>query len=89
MVLKVRRLCLLYTEPGERAEKIARLRLILPLKGAEIEVGIMGGTEKKSDTENRGKSKTPPPKTIEEDDVEDGDIATPKRGIDGDDDQPL
>ena len=49
----------------------------------------MIGIEKKTNNENRGKSKAPPPKKIEDDDVEDGDIATPKRGIDGDDDQPL
>jgi hypothetical protein len=48
------------------------------------------GTEKKSEREGGGKSKTPPPKTFEDDDdVEDGDFATPKRGIEGDDDQPL
>ena len=74
---------------GRKSRKIARVRLILPLKGGEIEVGFMGGIEKKSDNESRYKSKTPPPKKIEDDDVEDGDFATPKRGIDGDDDQPL
>ena len=50
----------------------------------------MDGIEKKSDKDNRGKLKTPPPpETVQEDDIEDGDLATPKRGIEGDDDQPL
>jgi hypothetical protein len=30
-----------------------------------------------------------PPKPVEDDDAEDGDIATPKRDRDGEDDQPL
>ena len=47
------------------------------------------GTEKKNERQSGGKSKTPLPKTVEKDDVEDGDFATPKRGIEGDDDQPL
>ena len=46
----------------------------------------MGETEKKSDKANRGKSKMPPPKTIEDDDVEDGDIATLKAQGFSDDD---
>ena len=36
-----------------------------------------------------GKSKEPPPVVSEDDDYEDGDIATPKRDRYGDDDQPL
>jgi hypothetical protein len=51
----------------------------------------MGGTEKNSELpkpEGR-KPVKPPPATVEDDDVEDGDIATPKRDRDGDDDQPL
>ena len=35
------------------------------------------------------KSKKPPPAPIEDDDFEDGDIATPKHDRHGDDDQPL
>jgi hypothetical protein len=51
----------------------------------------MGGNGKKNqlpgkDDGNSGKS---PPVTTEDDDVEDGDIATPKRDRHGDDDQPL
>ena len=49
----------------------------------------MGGTGKKSELPNKdqGKPKKPPP--AEDDDVEDGDFATPKRDRNGDDDQPL
>ena len=38
-----------------------------------------------------GKPKKPPPvpAPVEDDDIEDGDIATPKRDRYGDDDQPL
>jgi hypothetical protein len=36
-----------------------------------------------------GKSKKTPPPTTENDESEDGDIATPKRDRYGDDDQPL
>ena len=49
----------------------------------------MSGTEKKSDDEKSGKPKMEPVEKIRNDDIEDGDIATPKRGIEGDDDQPL
>jgi len=59
----------------------------------------MGGTGKKSELPGKddGKSKKPsnkssrkpPPATAEDDDVEDGDIATPKRDRYGEDDQPL
>jgi hypothetical protein len=35
------------------------------------------------------KSKKPPPAPREDDDYEDGDIATPKRDRHGDDDEPL
>jgi hypothetical protein len=51
----------------------------------------MGGTGRKRELPGKddGKSKKPPPKPIEDDDYEDGDIATPKRDRHGDDDQPL
>ena len=51
----------------------------------------MGGTGKKSELPNKddGKSKKPPPAPVEDDDYEDGDIATPKRDRNGEDDQPL
>jgi hypothetical protein len=50
----------------------------------------MGGTGKKNEHPDKGgdKSRKAPPKPVEDDD-EDGDIATPKRDRDGDDDQPL
>ena len=38
---------------------------------------------------NANKSKKSPPKPVEDDDYEDGDIATPKRDRYGEDDQPL
>jgi len=51
----------------------------------------MGGTGKKpvegKATNDRGKKR--PPKRIEDDDEEDGDLATPKRDRTGEDDQPL
>ena len=52
----------------------------------------MGGTGKKTERPNKddGKSKKkPPPAPVEDDDYEDGDIATPKRDRSGDDDEPL
>jgi hypothetical protein len=51
---------------------------------------IMGGTGKNTERpEDDGKPKKPPPAPVEDDDIEDGDIATPKRDRYGDDDQPL
>jgi hypothetical protein len=49
----------------------------------------MGGTGKKGEapTQDGGKPKKPLP--AEDDDYEDGDMATPKRDRNGDDDQPL
>jgi hypothetical protein len=51
----------------------------------------MGGTGKKTERPDRddGKSKKSPPATVEDDDIEDGDIATPKRDRNEEDDQPL
>ena len=51
----------------------------------------MGGTGKKNEppTTDDGKPKKPPPRPVEDDDYEDGDIATPKRDRSGDDDEPL
>jgi hypothetical protein len=52
----------------------------------------MGGTGKKKRglrEKDDGKPKKPPPAPLEDDDYEDGDIATPKRDRNGDDDQPL
>ena len=52
----------------------------------------MGGTGKKSEPPKKADDKSkkpPPPAPIEDDDYEDGDIATPKRDRYGDDDQPL
>ena len=51
----------------------------------------MGGTGKRSDPPKQGddKSKKPPPPPIEDDEIEDGDIATPKRDRYGSDDEPL
>jgi hypothetical protein len=51
----------------------------------------MGGIQKKNQVPGKddAESKQPPPATAEDDDAEDGDIATPKRDRHGDDDQPL
>ena len=51
----------------------------------------MGELGKKNEhpIKDGGKSKEPPPASTDDNDVEDGDIATPKRDRYGDDDQPL
>ena len=51
----------------------------------------MGGTGKKSENPDNedGKPKKSPRRPVEDDDVEDGDIATPKRDRYGQDDEPL
>jgi hypothetical protein len=51
----------------------------------------MGGTGKKSKLPGKDsdKPKKSTPKRIEDDDYEDGDIATPKRDRYGEDDEPL
>ena len=51
----------------------------------------MGRTGKKTELPDKlgGKSKKPPPAPIGDDDVEDGDIATPKPDRSGDDDEPV
>lgn len=51
----------------------------------------MGGTGKKSGLPGKDEKEStkPPPKPAEDDDYEDGDIATPKRDRYGEDDQPL
>ena len=52
---------------------------------------IMGRTGQKGELPSKpdGKSKKKPPAPIEDDDIEDGDIATPKRDRCGNDDEPL
>ena len=51
----------------------------------------MGETGKKNELPDKDdhKSKKSPPKPTENDDIEDGDIATPKRDRYGEDDEPL
>jgi len=51
----------------------------------------MGGTGRNSElpTKEDDKPAKSPPRPIEDDDFEDGDIATPKRDRHGEDDQPL
>jgi hypothetical protein len=51
----------------------------------------MGGTGKKTErpAKDEDKSRKTPPRPIEDDDIEDGDFATPKRDRDDEDDQPL
>jgi hypothetical protein len=71
----------------------------MPANGGQIEVNStvqgrnthMGGTSKKPEKGKTAKDsdKKLPPKPVEDDDDEDGDMATPKRDRHGDDDQPL
>jgi hypothetical protein len=51
----------------------------------------MGGTGKNSEPSKKtdDKAKKPPRTPVEDDDYEDGDIATPKRDRYGNDDEPL
>jgi hypothetical protein len=51
----------------------------------------MGRTGKEGELPGKAGNKPnqPPPKPVEDDDFEDGDIATPKRDRTGEDDQPL
>jgi hypothetical protein len=53
----------------------------------------MGGTGRKTEPPERGKDdgkpKKPPPAPVEDEYVEDGDIATPKRDRHDEDNQPL
>jgi hypothetical protein len=51
----------------------------------------MGGTGKKNEPPKKDgdKPKKPERKPAEDDDYEDGDIATPKHDREGDDDEPL
>jgi hypothetical protein len=51
----------------------------------------MGGIGKKTERPKKddSKSKKPLPPPVEDDDIEDGDIATPKRDRYGNDDEPL
>jgi hypothetical protein len=51
----------------------------------------MGGIGKKGEPpkKNDDKAKKPPRIPVEDDDYEDGDIATPKRDRHGNDDEPL
>ncbi|THD66942.1 MAG: hypothetical protein E7813_12295 [Bradyrhizobium sp.] len=57
-----------------------------PIKGNKV-----GGTGKKGDNPkpDGGKSRKPAPRPSEDDEIEDCDIATPKRDRSDDDDQPL
>jgi hypothetical protein len=56
-----------------------------------IKRNSMGGTGKKNEIPGKDddKSKKSSTKPVEDDDVEDGDIATPKRDRYGEDDEPL
>ena len=79
--------------------KIAHLAVNMPSNGGNIEVNSsvqsrntrMGGTGKKPEQGKTTKDggQKPPPKPVDDDDYDDGDIATPKRDHTGDDDQPL
>jgi hypothetical protein len=77
--------------------KIAHLAVNMPANGGQIEVKAMsrghnmGGTSKKPEKgkTTRDGGKKPLPKAVDDDDDEDGDMATPKRDRYGEDDQPL
>jgi len=63
---------------------------IHPVKGNNMGgIGKKAELLKKLSRKDDSKSKKPPPAPVEDDDVEDGDIATPKRDRHGEDDQPL
>ncbi len=51
----------------------------------------MGGTGKKNEPPRKesGGPVKPPPRPIQDDDIEDGDMARPKRDRNGNDDEPL
>jgi hypothetical protein len=50
----------------------------------------MAGRDKQGrPPKDEGKPNKPPPSQSDDDDFEDGDIATPKKGRYGDDDEPL
>ena len=49
----------------------------------------MGGTGRKSEPPKKADDKSKKPEPDEDDDYEDGDIATPKRDRYGNDDEPL
>ncbi|HWX05175.1 MAG TPA: hypothetical protein VN065_05050 [Bradyrhizobium sp.] len=59
--------------------------------GPPIKGDGMGGDRKKDELpgKNEKQSRKSPPKPAEDDDYEDGDIATPKRDRYGPDDEPL
>jgi hypothetical protein len=66
---------------------------VLPRRASirPIKANNMGGTGKRSEfpgTEDR-KSRKPPPAPAGDDDIEDGDFATPKRDRHGDDHHPV
>jgi hypothetical protein len=68
---------------------------VLPPRKASIPAfkgNNMGRTGKNNELPGKNEKETrksPPPKTAEDDDYEDGDIATPKRDRYGTDDEPL
>jgi hypothetical protein len=73
-------------EESRRAGASGLTRLTLSLRG-EI---VMGKNDKQSaPPKPEDKPKKPPPPSDTDDDVEDGDIATPMRDRDGTDDEPL
>jgi len=87
----------LYTEWRKKAVKIALPAANMPANGGDIEVKTiksghnMGGTSKKPQKRKTAKDsgKKSPPNALEDEDEEDGDMATPKRDRYGEDDQPL
>ena len=65
--------------------------MIRPNIDPSAQEGYHGQNRQKSELPSKhdGKSKKPPPAPSEDDEPEDGDIATPKRDRSGNDDEPL
>jgi hypothetical protein len=105
MLFRIMLVASLYTECRKKAGKIVWLRLLCPSKAVRlrsrtasihpIEGENMGGIGKKGELpdylpgKDEDKAKKPPPLPVNDDDIEDGDIATPKRDRYGDDDEPV
>jgi hypothetical protein len=82
---------LIYAVKGGEIEVNPRMRRNGCARFSIIKGNNMGGSGKDSKPLKPGdeKAKKPPPPPIEDDEFEDGDIATPKRDRCGDDDEPL
>src|SRR5437868_11307189 len=80
-------LCLPLHRSSEKGRKVCWTGANMLRKIGDIEVNMGEIGKKSAPPKDDGKSKKPRP--VEDDDLEDGDIATPKRDRSGDDDEPL